>query len=413
MSMPGNGLENWVFAIDHVFTFWHSNGSGLHLVPPLPESPTCRDGYVRFIDPNATGGGWIECGSASDDPAALNEPDCRDTFVGDWTDVTQLCYDIRVFQTEFSLNACMEDLSLLCEECPSGNCLPAEHGRDPYRIQLRGGAGVIADWQGARPPGVHPWTTIAVLIPPLGATATDLADAGWTVQGNWDDLLLQVTDVRIELEHFNNRMSVHERIGVDNIELFQRGLSKRIIAGPDVDNDGEVDRVVEAGTSQPVEYTYEIVYNNPGGLLAEIRDLVPNKWDVVSAVPANAVDGVTINAFGNGNGPTQIEWLPEQVAAGCTIGGDARLAVTIRTREANPPPNYHPRQCGTLRVNQGAEAFEQGGAGPPIFSSNRLCLAALEDVNGFGIVRDGSGDEDGNGVSDYEEACELAQDPCQ
>ena len=45
--------------------------------------------------------------------------------------------------------------------------------------------------------------------------------------------------------------------------------------------------------------------------------------------------------------------------------------------------------------------------------SNNLCIAAVEDVNGDGIIMpDGSGDEDGDGLSDLHEACEIGTDAC-
>jgi syndecan 4 len=49
----------------------------------------------------------------------------------------------------------------------------------------------------------------------------------------------------------------------------------------------------------------------------------------------------------------------------------------------------------------------------PISTSNSLCLVAVKDLDGGGIVYDGTGDEDGDGVPDFEEACELGTDPCR
>jgi len=39
-------------------------------------------------------------------------------------------------------------------------------------------------------------------------------------------------------------------------------------------------------------------------------------------------------------------------------------------------------------------------------------LAAVEDLNGNGLVPDGSGDENGDGLTDLEEACDIGTDPC-
>ena len=86
---------------------------------------------------------------------------------------------------------------------------------------------------------------------------------------------------------------------------------------------------------------------------------------------------------------------------------------------------FSPTSCGTLFLNDGALVFEVDEFGeplrdpvtgevlPPIFESNNLCLAAVKDVDGDGVItRDGSGDEDGDGLTDLEEACEIGTDPC-
>ena len=45
--------------------------------------------------------------------------------------------------------------------------------------------------------------------------------------------------------------------------------------------------------------------------------------------------------------------------------------------------------------------------------SNPLLLAAVEDVNGDGVItRDGSGDEDGDTISDLAEVRDVGTDPC-
>ena len=50
---------------------------------------------------------------------------------------------------------------------------------------------------------------------------------------------------------------------------------------------------------------------------------------------------------------------------------------------------------------------------PPLFSADPLGLAAVEDVNGDGVIaRDGSGDEDGDGLTDADEVFNVGTDPC-
>ncbi len=41
-----------------------------------------------------------------------------------------------------------------------------------------------------------------------------------------------------------------------------------------------------------------------------------------------------------------------------------------------------------------------------------LVLVAVEDLDGGGIVGDGSGDEDGDGLTDADEALNVGTDPC-
>ena len=85
------------------------------------------------------------------------------------------------------------------------------------------------------------------------------------------------------------------------------------------------------------------------------------------------------------------------------------------------PTKFAPTSCGPLFLNSGpAQVFEiNPNTGKPIeelpslFESNELCLAAIEDVNGDGVInRDGSGDEDGDGLTDLQEACEIRTNPC-
>jgi len=100
--------------------------------------------------------------------------------------------------------------------------------------------------------------------------------------------------------------------------------------------------------------------------------------------------------------------------------------VVAETRQSPGRRNvrYAPTSCGALYLNDGAQVFEVDEFGeplrdlntgevlPPILESNQLCLAAVEDLDGGGIVGDGSGDEDGDGLTDLEEACERGTDPC-
>ena len=82
-----------------------------------------------------------------------------------------------------------------------------------------------------------------------------------------------------------------------------------------------------------------------------------------------------------------------------------------------------PTSCGALYLNYGAIAFEKDEFdelvldefGNPIVvagPTNVLCLAAVDDLNGGGLVWSGGGDEDGDTLTDLAEACEFGTDPC-
>ena len=84
-----------------------------------------------------------------------------------------------------------------------------------------------------------------------------------------------------------------------------------------------------------------------------------------------------------------------------------------------------------MTLNDGAVAFEfdpQTGEivlNPPVTGdpvivqingqdavTDGIMLVAVEDLNGGGIVEDGSGDEDGDGLTDADEAFNIGTDPC-
>jgi hypothetical protein len=195
-------------------------------------------------------------------------------------------------------------------------------------------------------------------------------------------------------------------------------FGKEIVIGPDIDVDGEIDLVVEVGQTAPTSYHFTISYSHPEEVL--IEDTVPAEWD--ASLVTN--DGGRAVAFKVGRGPnnmsaTRISWRPDPAA------GTSVIEAELISRE-RPNGKFAPTSCGGLFLNDGAQAFEidpltdepridpvTGERLPPIRTSNNLCVAAVEDVDGDGvIVRDGSGDEDGDGLTDLEEACDLGTDPC-
>lgn len=72
-------------------------------------------------------------------------------------------------------------------------------------------------------------------------------------------------------------------------------------------------------------------------------------------------------------------------------------------------PACHPKECGAFFLNQGAGAY----VGRALLAvTDPICLAAVRDLDGGGIDYSGNGDEDGDGVDDYTEACIDFTDPC-
>ena len=123
------------------------------------------------------------------------------------------------------------------------------------------------------------------------------------------------------------------------------------------------------------------------------------------------------NKKDNGKSATKIDWEPDPA------GG--MITVWVETRGHSKNGKYRPTSCGALWLNDGAQAFEIdpatwepkldefGDRLPPILESNQLCLAAVSDVDLSGSIDpDGGGDEDGDGLTDLEEACVIGTDPC-
>lgn len=228
--------------------------------------------------------------------------------------------------------------------------------------------------------------------------------------------------------------------GFDGVAVDQ--TTTVVAEDPAILPDGEIDVVVDVGQLVSTLYDFELTYSNstgPSDVL--VVDTVPAEWDVIQ-VGAAAVSGGssggpqadgnggtgTVDVFNAGKGnpsksATKIDWLPD-TAFLSTIRVDA----TTRQSPGKRNVKFAPTSCGALYLNEdGAAAFEldpttgeplrdppvTGEKLPPILESEGICLAAVFDVNGDGIIRrDGSGDEDGDGLSDLAEACDLGSDPC-
>lgn len=217
---------------------------------------------------------------------------------------------------------------------------------------------------------------------------------------------------------YNGAWLVYSRLTVVTREF---DFIKELIAGPDRDGDGVIDRIIEVGQSTPTEVTFRIRFRQPDLVVpAMVLDTVPGNWDLSAedCVTGNETDLLLVDSNGRGRGPSRIQWHPTD--------NDSTLTCTIRTRRRGNGRGrggavFAPFACGSLEVNAGARAVDSAGNGQsPLFDpdgiplrSNRLCLGAVEDANGDGVIDwSGNGDEDGDTLSDWLEACELGTDPC-
>ena len=164
--------------------------------------------------------------------------------------------------------------------------------------------------------------------------------------------------------------------------------------------------------------------------------MVPETWQVTEVNDLTSGDSCIAGDDGNGGSGTVevapvggdcndqdtitiIEWFPDPSV------GISSLNVVLETR---PSPGgldegFLPALCGPLTLNDGATAFEvdefeelvRGDDGSPIVvfgPTEAITLVAVEDLDDGGIVPDGSGDEDGDGVSDADEVLNDGTDPC-
>jgi hypothetical protein len=202
-------------------------------------------------------------------------------------------------------------------------------------------------------------------------------------------------------------------------------LEKEITAGPDEDGDGNIDVVVEIVKPVPTPYEFTIHYadiNRPAHVV--ILDTVPAEWDVLYALaedPDDTVDIYPANDKQLEKCATKIAWTPASVSSQLAVG------VVSRERPSKKAPKFAPTSCGALYLNDGAAAYEADpGTGmpledsltgewlPPILGPTPpLCLAAVGDFDEDGVIYyDGTGDEDGDFLLDFQESCEIGTCPC-
>ena len=192
-------------------------------------------------------------------------------------------------------------------------------------------------------------------------------------------------------------------------------LSKALVGGNDVDGDNVPDLVVEAGASTPAAYDFSIHYTGEESVL--ILDTVPAEWGApadpgyMTDDAANDLNCADAGANGKNNAKSATK-------IGCLAAGgrDDTSVFHAQTRCNAKNGKCKPNSCGALYLNNGARAYltnDKGKpVGDPLYASNSLCLAAVKDLNGGGLDYTGAGDEDGDNLTDYVEACDLGLDPC-
>ena len=221
--------------------------------------------------------------------------------------------------------------------------------------------------------------------------------------------------------------------------------------GPEITKEitgSNTDLVIEVKQLTTTEYEFEITYNGNGDATdVIIKDTVPAEWNVTHIngelieeedrfndkndpnifSVGGGTDNVTVFRSGRDKrsdgkkrktSSTQICWIP------FTPDVEETLTVTVETRQSpSGKPKFAPTSCGLLLLNDGAIAFEYDPieeeivlefdnpiivAGP----TDPLKLVAVKDLDGGGVNPDGTGDEDGDTLTDADEVLIHGTSPC-
>ena len=153
---------------------------------------------VNFAAAGGNPGGYLHHVDASATSTYIIAPS---QFLGDWSSGNSLGsvgFDHKIFSLGSVVNGFL-----------------------PYEIRIAG-SGDQATWFGATPAGTTDW---------LSLTAP-LNEAAWSVTGNWSDLLLNVTDLRIRIELVDNGAGSGDSAGVDNVRLELGEVAGGVIPEP-------------------------------------------------------------------------------------------------------------------------------------------------------------------------------------
>jgi hypothetical protein len=229
------------------------------------------------------------------------------------------------------------------------------------------------------------------------------------------------------------------------------GFVRTVVAVPTISKDVTTLNdalAIETKQSSTTLYEFTIVYDNGGDTTdVIIKDTIPAEWNVIeingiTVSPVKDKDdpsltdnsdsqGGTFTVFRSGkkskgpknkdnNSSTKIYWIPE------TINLTHDLTVKVETRRSpSGKPKYAPTSCGLFVLNPGATAFQYDPiTGEIVLDSEEdpvvlagptdpLNLVAVEDVdNSGGVGADGTGDEDGDTLSDADEVLIHGTSPC-
>ena len=210
----------------------------------------------------------------------------------------------------------------------------------------------------------------------------------------WDNIVLHIDDIAVAVEA-PALSSIHYdfKITVDTTGL----------TGPVVVND-----------TVPAEWTVTHIDEDPVGP-DNNSNFDENFTDVDIGVGCGGFqaglgdgDDVTVSRGGSStknkcSSDTDITWTVP------TNGPISMLRVDLQSRGPKKNGKFKPTFCGPLFLNKGAVLTADGSI---VAETPPLVVASMFDLNGDGIVADGSGDEDGDGLSDIDEVRIHETDPC-
>lgn len=229
-------------------------------------------------------------------------------------------------------------------------------------------------------------------------------------------------------------------------------IRKEITSGPDLDFVDGIDIAIQINQTTTTPYDFTITYipdeSDPDNVI--IIDTVPAEWDVefiddeqvtdTNLAPKGPQDtgvGVGCGNFESGLGDDDNVTVERggKLNKICSSDTDIlwtltpslvlqTLKVDVTTRQSpSGKLRFKPTSCGKLTLNDGAQAFEADEFGDLVLDggepievgdpSNSLMLVAVDDLDlTAGLVGDGSGDEDGDTLTDADEAFIHGTNPC-